>query len=42
MEVETLCLGVFSAKRTEQLHRMKGTMDGAVYRQDQGFEMGRG
>ncbi len=32
--------GCFSAKRTGQLHRMKGTMDGAVYRQ--GFEMGRG
>ncbi len=34
--------GCFSAKRTGQLHRMKGTMDGAVYRQCQGFEMGRG
>ncbi len=40
--------GCFSAKRTGQLHRIKGTMDGAMYRQGQGIEparalkMGRG
>ncbi len=34
MEVETLCFGgVFSAKGTRQLHRIKGAMDGAMYRQ---------
>ncbi len=33
MEVETLYLGVFSAKGTGQLHRIKETMDGAMYRQ---------
>ncbi len=27
---------------TGQLHRIKGTMDGAMYRQGQGIEMGRG
>ncbi len=30
--------GCFSAKGTGQLHRIKGTMDGAMYRQDQGIE----
>ncbi len=39
MEVETLCFGGVFLLRG-QLHRMKGTMDGAVYRQ--GFEMGCG
>ncbi len=39
MEVETLCLGgCFSAKGTGQLHRIKGTMDQAIYRQ--GIENG--
>ncbi len=33
MEVETCFGGVFSAKGTGQLHRIKGTMDGAMYRQ---------
>ncbi len=32
--------GCFSAKGTGQLHRIKGTMDGAMYRQDQGIENG--
>ncbi len=41
MEVETLCFGgVFSAKGTGQLHRIKGMMDGAMYRQGQGIENG--
>ncbi len=30
--------GCFSAKGTGQLHRIKGTMDGAMYRQSQGIE----
>ncbi len=31
MEVKTLCFGgCFSAKGTGQLHRIKGTMDGAM------------
>ncbi len=30
--------GCFSAKGTGQLHRIKGTMDGAMYRQGQGIE----
>ncbi len=30
----------FSAKGTGQLHRIKGTMDGAMYRQGQGIENG--
>ncbi len=30
--------GCFSAKRTGQLHLIKGTMDGAMYRQGQGIE----
>ncbi len=40
--------GCFSAKGTGQLHRIKGTMDGAMYHQGQGIEparalkMGRG
>ncbi len=38
MEEETLCFGCFSAKGTGQLHRIKGTMDGAMYRQGQGIE----
>ncbi len=34
MEVETLCFGgVFSAEGTGQLHRIKGTMDRAIYHQ---------
>ncbi len=34
-------LGCFSAKKTGQLQRIKGTMDGAVYHQeDQGIENG--
>ncbi len=41
MEVETLCFGgVFSAKGTGQLHRIKGTMDGVMSRQGQGIENG--
>ncbi len=35
-------LGCFSAKRTGQLHRIKGTMDGAMYHQDQGIEASPG
>ncbi len=34
--------GCFSAKRTGQLHRIKGTMDGAMYRQGQGIEASQG
>ncbi len=30
----------FSAKGTGQLHRIKGMMDGAMYRQGQGIENG--
>ncbi len=30
----------FSAKGKEQVHRIKGTMDGAMYRQGQGIENG--
>ncbi len=33
--------GCFSAKGTEQLHRIKGTMDGAMYCQGQGIEADR-
>ncbi len=41
MEVETLCFGVcFSGKGTGQLHRIKGTMDGAMYHQSKGIENG--
>ncbi len=32
--------GFFSAKGTGQLHRIKGTMDGVMYRQGQGIENG--
>ncbi len=32
--------GCFSAKGTGQLHRIKGTMDGAMYRQGQGIGNG--
>ncbi len=35
-------LGCFSAKGTGQLHRIKGTMDGAMYRQGQGIESSQG
>ncbi len=43
MEVETLCFGgVFSVKGTGQLHRIKGTMDMAMYRQVQGIEASQG
>ncbi len=43
MEVKTLCFGVvFSAKGTGQLHHIKGTMDGALYRQGQGIEASQG
>ena len=51
MEVETLCFGGVFAKGTGQLHRIKGTMDGAMYRQilgenllpsDRALKMGRG
>ncbi len=43
MEVETLCFGGgVSAKGTGQLHRIKGTMDGAMYRQGQGIEASQG
>ncbi len=34
--------GCFSAKGTGQLHRIKGTMDGAMYRQGQGIEASHG
>ncbi len=33
-------LGVFSAKGKGQLHRIKGAMDGVMYRQGQGIENG--
>ncbi len=43
MEMETLCFGgSFSAKGTEQLHPIKGMMDGAMYRQGQGIEASQG
>ncbi len=42
MEVETLCFGMFSAKWTGQLHRIKGTMDGVMYCQGQGIEASQG
>ncbi len=32
--------GCFSAKRTGQLHRIKGKIDGAMYLQGQGIENG--
>ncbi len=35
-------LGCFSAEGTGYLPRIKGTMDGDMYRQGQGSEMGRG
>ncbi len=35
-------LGCFSAKGTGQLHRIKGTMDGAMYCQGQGTEASQG
>ncbi len=34
--------GCFSAKGTGQLHHIKGTMDGAMYRQGQGIEASQG
>ncbi len=34
--------GCFSAKGTGQLHRIQGTMDGAMYRQGQGIEVSQG
>ncbi len=34
--------GCFSAKGTGQLHRIKGTMDRAMYRQGQGIEASQG
>ncbi len=34
--------GCFSAKGTGQLHRIKGTMEGAMYRQGQGIEASQG
>ncbi len=34
--------GVFSAKGTGQLHRIKGMRDGAMYRQGQGIEASQG
>ncbi len=43
MEVKTLCVwGCFSAKGTGQLHRIKGMMDGTMYRQGQGIEASQG
>ncbi len=42
MDVETLYFGMFSAKGTGQLHRIKGTMDRAMYRQGQGIEASQG
>ncbi len=43
MEVETLCFGgVFLLRGQGQLHRIKGTMDGAMYRQGQGIEARQG
>ncbi len=43
MEVETLCFGgVFSAKWTGQLHRIKGTMDGPCTVRTRALKMGRG
>ncbi len=35
-------LGCFSAKGTGQLHCIKGTMDGTMYRQGQGIEASQG
>ncbi len=34
--------GCFSAKGTGQLHRIKGTMDGVMYRRARALKMGRG
>ncbi len=34
--------GCVSAKGTEQLHRIKGMMDGAMYQQGQGIEASQG
>ncbi len=34
--------GCFSAKGTVKLHCIKGSMDGAMYRQDQGIEASQG
>ncbi len=34
--------GCFYAKATWQLHRIKGTMDGAMYRQGQDIEANQG
>ncbi len=43
MEVDSLCFGsVFKLRGTEQLHRIKGTMDRAMYRQSQGIEASQG
>ncbi len=42
MEVETLCFGGVFLKGTGQLHRIKGTMVGAMYRQGQGTEASQG
>ncbi len=43
MDMETLCFGgVFPAEGTGQLHRIKGTMDGAIYHQGQGIEASQG
>ncbi len=41
MEVESLCFGgVFLLRGQDNLHRIKGTMDGAMYHQGQGIENG--
>ncbi len=42
--METLCLGGGggSAKETGQLHRIKGMMDRAMYRQDKSIEASQG
>ncbi len=42
MEVENYALGCFSAEGTGQLHRIKGTMDGAIYHQGRGIEASQG
>ncbi len=40
--VNIMLWGCFSAKGTGQLHRIKGTMDGAMYCQGQGIEASQG
>ncbi len=39
-KITVMLWGCFNAKGTGQLHSIKGTMDGAMYRQGQGIENG--